>query len=96
MRRKSHVRCGAGEKLEITSNSYLSLFITYTISIPNNGNVTAYNVVLIDTIPNGTVYVPGSLHVDGNPIGGTPASISVGTIPAGNTSVVTFKVQVTC
>ena len=26
MRRKSHVRCEAGENLEITSNSYLSLF----------------------------------------------------------------------
>ena len=27
MRWKSHVRCGAGEKLEIISNSYLSLYL---------------------------------------------------------------------
>ena len=27
MRWKSHVRCGAGEKLEIISNTYLSLYI---------------------------------------------------------------------
>ncbi|MGL6108168.1 hypothetical protein, partial [Romboutsia sp.] len=59
-------------------------------------NVDALNVVLSDTVPNGTIYVPGSLQVDGNPIGGTPASINVGTVPAGNTSIVTFKVQVIC
>jgi len=27
MSRKVHVRCGVGEKMEITSNSYLSLFV---------------------------------------------------------------------
>ncbi|MGL6105995.1 hypothetical protein, partial [Romboutsia sp.] len=59
-------------------------------------NVDALNVVLSDTVPNGTIYVPGSLQVDGNPIGGTPASINVGTVPAGDTSVVTFQVQINC
>ncbi|MGL6104793.1 hypothetical protein [Romboutsia sp.] len=70
--------------------------VTYTISIPNNGNADALDVVLTDTVPNGTSYVLGSLEVDGNPVGGTPASINIGTIPAGNTSIVTFKVQITC
>ena len=70
--------------------------IIYTISIPNTGNADALNVVLTDTVPNGTIYVPNSLKVDGNPIGGTPASINVGTVPAGNTSIVTFQVQVNC
>lgn len=30
MRRKSHVRCEAGENLEITSKDYLSLLYVYT------------------------------------------------------------------
>lgn len=33
MRRKSHVRCGAGENLEIVSKDYLSL--SYIADIPN-------------------------------------------------------------
>ena len=30
MRRKSHVRCGVGENLAMTSNGYLSLFVGTT------------------------------------------------------------------
>ncbi|MGL6105196.1 hypothetical protein [Romboutsia sp.] len=70
--------------------------LIYTITIPNTGNMTATNVILIDTVPNGTTYVTGSLEVDGNPIGGTPASINIGTIPAGSISTVSFKVQINC
>ncbi|MGL6105190.1 DUF11 domain-containing protein [Romboutsia sp.] len=87
-----------GNILKFTDKQYASCgdIITYTISIPNTGNVDALNVVFSDTIPSGTSYVLGSLQVDGNPIGGTPASINVGTIPAGNTSLVTFQVQINC
>ena len=70
--------------------------VTYTISIPNSGNVDALNVILRDTIPNGTIYVPNSLTVDGNPVGGTPAIINIGTILAGDTSIVTFQVKINC
>ncbi|MGL6107250.1 SdrD B-like domain-containing protein [Romboutsia sp.] len=70
--------------------------VTYTISIPNSGNVDAFNVVLRDTIPTGTIYVNNSLTVDGNPVGGTPANVNIGTIQAGDTSVVFFQVQIIC
>lgn len=70
--------------------------LTYTITIPNTGNTTAYNVVVADTVPNGTSFVTNSVTVNGNPVGGTPNSIFVGTIPVGNTSTVTFKVQINC
>ncbi|MGL6108234.1 DUF11 domain-containing protein, partial [Romboutsia sp.] len=87
-----------GNILKFTDKKYATCgdIITYTISIPNNGNVDALNVVLSDTVPNGTSYIPNSLQVDGNPIGGTPASINVGTVSAGGTSIVTFQVQVNC
>ena len=87
-----------GNILKFTSKQFGTCgdIITYTISIPNTGNVDAFNVVLSDTVPNGTIYVPNSIAVNGNPIGGTPDSINVGTVPAGNTVVVTFQVQINC
>ena len=87
-----------GNIIKFTDKQYAQCgdIITYTISIPNTGNVDALNVVLSDTVPNGTIYVSNSLQVDGNPIGGTPDSINVGTVPAGGTSIVTFKVQINC
>ena len=87
-----------GNIMKFTNKAYGTCgdIITYTISIPNNGNVDALNVVLKDTVPNGTIYVANSLQVDGNPIGGTPASINVGTVPVGGTSIVTFQVQINC
>lgn len=33
VRRKSHARCGVGEKLEITSKAYLSLFIVVLLVV---------------------------------------------------------------
>ena len=87
-----------GNIIKFTDKQYAQCgdIVTYTISIPNNGNVDALNVVLSDTVPNGTIYVSNSLQVDGNPIGGTPDSINIGTISAGNTSIVTFQVQINC
>ncbi|ETJ20645.1 RNA polymerase sigma factor, partial [human gut metagenome] len=41
MRRKSHVRCEVGEKLEITSKVYLSLLVDIS-EIINNGKSDQY------------------------------------------------------
>ena len=70
--------------------------ITYIVTIPNTGNVSVQNVVLNDTIPNGTAYVPGSLTVNGSPVGGTPSSINIGSIQAGATATVRFQVKIIC
>ena len=37
--------------------------LTYTITIPNTGTGSAENVVLRDSIPNGTTFVAGSVTV---------------------------------
>lgn len=74
--------------------------LTYTITIPNNGTVTATNVILRDTIPNGTTYVVSSATVNGVtlPSSTNPQTtgINVGTIGIGGLSTVTFKVTVNC
>ncbi|WP_051540254.1 DUF7507 domain-containing protein [Clostridium ihumii] len=47
--------------------------ITYTINVNNTGNTIANNVVISDAIPNGTIYIEGSL-VSNVPITGSPSS----------------------
>ena len=72
--------------------------VTYTITIPNSGSTTAINILLIDTIPNGTSFVSNSVNVNGITIPGANPSTGV-TIPnigAGGTATLTFKVQITC
>lgn len=71
--------------------------LTYTVVIPNTGNITAINVVLKDTIPNGTSLVPNSFYIDSNLISGANPTLGV-TLPnisPQTTITVKFKVRVT-
>lgn len=72
--------------------------LTYTITLPNSGNIPAFNVILKDTIPNGASLVSNSITVNGvaQPLANPVSGISVGTIPAGSSSVVKFQVKVQC
>lgn len=70
--------------------------ITYTIVIPNVGNVTAKNIVFKDTIPNGTVFQTNSVYVNGDPKVGVDPSVGI-TIPniaPQLSATVTFSVKV--
>lgn len=76
--------------------------ITYTITVFNaNGNPTAANVTVTDSVPAFTTYVTNSTTLNGAPVG-TPdggvlplaAGLNIGNL-AGNTSaVITFQVTV--
>lgn len=72
--------------------------ITYTIDIPNSGNVDATNVVFKDTLPADTIFVTDSVTVNGVPQPGVSpvTGVPVGTIAAGSFAEVTFQVQVIC
>lgn len=70
--------------------------ITYTIVVANSGIETVNNVVVVDPVPAGTVFVAGSVTVAGSP---RPAAnpntgIAVGSIGAGTGVTVTFQVRV--
>ena len=72
--------------------------LTYTILIPNSGNVTAQNIIFIDTIPNGTTLVGTSVFVNGVlQNGANPSSgVTIPNIIPGQTATVTFQVKVVC
>ncbi|MED3035628.1 cell surface protein [Bacillus thuringiensis] len=70
--------------------------LTYTFALTNNGNVTANNVLLSDSIANGTSFVPNSVIVNGvTQPGATPASINIGSINANTTITASFQVLIT-
>ncbi|WP_202128471.1 DUF7507 domain-containing protein [Paenibacillus dendrobii] len=70
--------------------------ITYTIGVTNNGIESVNNVVLVDQVPAGSVFVAGSVTVDGvpRPAGNPNSGIQIGILAAGATTTVTFQVQV--
>lgn len=72
--------------------------ITYTVVVANSGGA-ATNVVMTDTIPAGTTYVPGSAsrtpNLGGITFDGTNVVMSVPNFPALTTITATFQVTVT-
>ncbi|EJS75061.1 DUF7507 domain-containing protein [Bacillus cereus] len=70
--------------------------LTYTFALTNDGNVAANNVLLSDSIANGTSFVPNSVIVNGvTQPGTTPASINIGSINANTTITASFQVLIT-
>lgn len=70
--------------------------LTYTFAVVNGGNRESHEVVFTDAAPTGTTFVADSLTVDGAPVAGVnPADgINLGTLPAGGTKTVSFKVAI--
>ncbi|KMP88354.1 cell surface protein, partial [Bacillus cereus] len=70
--------------------------LTYTFALTNDGNVAANNVLLSDSIANGTAFVPNSVIVNSvTQPGVTPASINIGSINANTTITASFQVVIT-
>ncbi len=71
--------------------------VPYTIIITNEGIANVNDVVLVDPIPQGSAFVPGSVVVDGaaRPTANPASGVSIGTVAPGATVTVTFNVTVT-
>ncbi len=87
------------------TNAVPGATITYTIIATVSGTGSLNNLVVNDPIPTGTVYVPGSLTLqatsltdaadaDAGNFNGTRVSISLGSVPAGQTRTVTFRTMI--
>ncbi len=70
--------------------------LTYTVRMDNTGGTAdASSAVFTDALPSGTNFVAGSVTVDGVANAGDPsAGIAIGTVPAGGSRTVVFKVVV--
>lgn len=68
--------------------------ISYTIVLANTSPNQATNVVLLDTQPNGTTFIPNSVYINGIQTNNSLPYIAVGTIPANSVTTVTFDVSV--
>jgi large repetitive protein len=70
--------------------------ITYTILVTNNGITTVNNVFVIDPIPPGSTFVPGSVTINGvpSPLDNPAVGVLVGSIAAEASTTVTFQVVV--
>lgn len=70
--------------------------LTYTVIIKNTGSVVANNVIFTDVPPNGTTFITSSVTINGIPNGlaNPTLGINVGSIPAGASVTVSFKVSV--
>ena len=70
--------------------------LTYTVVVTNTGDVNLTNVVVTDTPPTETTFIPGSVTVNGAPqVGANPITgINLGTIPPGGIVTITYQVTV--
>ncbi|WP_045577392.1 DUF11 domain-containing protein, partial [Desulfosporosinus sp. I2] len=76
--------------------------LTYTAVITNQGNVEASNVFFLDVPSVGTVFIPGTVTINGVPQAGLnptvgfsiPASPPNDVIPPGGVVTVTFQVTI--
>lgn len=86
--------------IKYTDKSYAACgdTISYTIVIPNSGNVTAQDIVLKDTIPSGTTFVANSVYIDSVPKAGADpsAGFTLPNLAPGTRTTVTFQVRVSC
>lgn len=71
--------------------------LTYASTITNTGTLTMQNVEFVDAIPMGTVFVGGSVMIDGvsEPLFNPSVGFLLADILAGESVIVKFKVQVT-
>ena len=79
--------------------------VTFTITANVTGSTSVDDLVIADSIPADTTYLPGTLTLDGNPLtdaagddageaSASDISVDLGTVAGGNTHAVTFDVSI--
>lgn len=83
----------SAQKTASTQNATVGDTVSYTITVSNQGNYGA-QINLSDNLPAGTILVPNSVIVNGQPLpaANPAAGIPVGTVAAGATTTITFSV----
>ncbi|TVX92936.1 DUF11 domain-containing protein [Paenibacillus agilis] len=78
-----------------SANATVGDTITYTISASNSGDISA-NTTITDPIPDGTVFVPNTVTINGIPVPGARIDngVNIGLVAPNTTSVLTFQLNV--
>jgi len=77
------------------TTTFVGDVLTYTVTVQNNGDAPANNVIFTDVLPAGTSYVAGSFTVDSVAQSVTPPfNFNLGTINDGSQKLVSFQAQV--
>lgn len=88
-------------KFEVTKSANVTVavpgdVISYQIVVTNTGTADANFVIMLDAAPEGTTLVPNSVTIDGVPQpGADPSNLNLGTISAGQTTVIEYQLLVT-
>ncbi|MGL4850269.1 MAG: hypothetical protein ACRC28_15370, partial [Clostridium sp.] len=68
---------------------------TYKITLRNDGNSSANNVKITDTLPDGVSFVSNSLKINNNPTTGSITDgVSIGNINKNSTTIIEYSVKV--
>ncbi|MCR8842113.1 hypothetical protein NQ117_00300 [Paenibacillus sp. SC116] len=79
----------------IAGTAVVGQTLTYTVVVSNTGTTSATSTVIVDPLPNNTVFVPGSVTINGAPSGADPTvGVPVGTLAPSTSVVVTFSVTI--
>ena len=69
--------------------------LSYTFLVRNTGNTTATNIIVVDTVPYGTRFIPSTVWVNGATHEGTPSTgITLPDIGPGNSAQISFDITI--
>lgn len=82
-----------------SASAQVGSLIRYLVEVENRSNITAPELRVVDTMPDGFVFVPGTAVVDhrkvSDPLGKNPYEWWLGDLAAGDKVTVEYTVQVT-
>lgn len=94
----TNIALGKLEVNKVVDKAYATIGdkLTYTITMKNVGNINATNVQFLDPTPSYTLFVTGSVTVNGlkYPAYNPEVGFNIGTIIPGQTMTVTYQVQI--
>lgn len=82
------------DKQASTSSAHVGDSITYTVTFTNHSYVLLDMVCISDDIPAGVTVIPNSIHPAPKPNETLQTGISMGSLPAGQTAVLSYSVTV--
>ncbi|MCR8842107.1 hypothetical protein NQ117_00265 [Paenibacillus sp. SC116] len=85
------------DKTVDTSQAFVGQILTYTVTVQNTGTTSANSTVIVDPLPNDTIFIPGSVLINSSPApaGSDPTiGVPVGSLAPGGSVRIQFQVKI--